>query len=50
MNILLSAFLNQSWTKCETIFAGSKRVKPFADEFDAMIEKFGFRRFTDDED
>lgn len=25
------------------------RFKPFADEFDAMIEKFGFRRFSDDE-
>jgi REP element-mobilizing transposase RayT len=26
------------------------RKKPFADEFDAMIEKFGFKRFSDDEE
>lgn len=26
------------------------RIRPFSDEFDAMIEKFGFRRFADDEE
>lgn len=26
------------------------RVKPFAEEFDVMIEKFGFKRFNDDEE